>query len=188
MKTPGIIDGIVAAFLISLGVAITGLLTGGFIQYGTLFNIVLCGSTLAYLVYLLKRSNARVGRVVVVCGWALVSFVCWIFDLHLFEQVLIQATMIWLVRSLYFHSSMFTALLDLGLVSVGLAAGAWAMINTGSLTASVWSFFLLQALFCWLPDLARRQSGDPRATQQNHSSFQSAHRVAVDAVRKLSQS
>ena len=188
MKTPGIIDGIIVAVLISLGVAITALLTSGFIAYPTLFNLVLCGSTLAYLIYLLKRSNARVGRIVVISGWALVTFVCWLFDVHLFEQVLIQASIVWLVRSLYFHSSMFTALLDLGLVSVGLAASAWAMINTGSLTASVWSFFLVQALFCWIPDLARRQSGDPRDAQYNRSSFQSAHRVAVDAVRKLSQS
>ena len=186
MKTPGIFDGVIVAAAISLGAGLTCLLLGGFLVYPALFDLVLYGAALAYLIYLLKRSDARVGRVVVLGGWTLVTLACWIFDVHLLEQVLIQAGMIWLVRSLYFHSSMFTALLDFGLVSVGLAASAWAMVNTGSLIAAVWSFFLVQALFCWLPELARRQSGEAFA-RQDSSSFQSAHRVALDAVRKLTQ-
>ena len=187
MKTPGIIDGVIVAILISLGAGATSLVLGGFFLYSTLFNLILCGSTLVYLIYLLKRSNARIGRVVVISGWALISFGCWLFDVHLFEQVLIQAGIIWLVRSLYFHSSIFTALLDLGLVSVGLAASAWAMVNTDSFAASLWSFFLVQSLFCWIPDLARKQAGDTFEARQDQTSFHSAHRVALDAVRKLTQ-
>jgi cyanate permease len=105
----------------------------------------------------------------------------------LFEQVLIQAGIVWLVRSLYFHASIFAAALDFGLVSVGLAASAWAMVNTDSLAGALWSFFLVQALFCWVPQLARQQSSGIKNSQQDQSSFQSAHRVALDAVRKLTQ-
>ena len=104
----------------------------------------------------------------------------------LLELVLIQAAMIWLVRSLYFHGSLISAALDFGLVSAGLAAAAWAMINTGSLAAALWSFFLVQALFCWLPNLAQ-PSADAAQDRGQASSFQSAHRIAQDAVRKLSQ-
>ena len=188
MKAPGVIDGVIVAAMISVGAAVASLLLGSFIHYAILFQIVLYSATLTYLLYLLKRSEARVGRVVVIVGWSLMTLVCWILDVHLLEQVLLQATAIWLVRSLYFHNSMFTALLDLGLVSVGLAASAWAMVNTGSLVASVWSFFLVQALFCWVPQLGQDQPEAIRDSRQNRSSFQSAHRVAVDAVRKLSQS
>jgi hypothetical protein len=187
MKTPGIIDGIVVAIIISLGAGAAKLLLGGFIAYGSLFNLVLYAATLVYLIYLLRRSSARVGRVVVIAGWGLTSLACWFFDVLLFEQVLIQAGFIWLVRSLYFHSSMVSAALDFGLVSVGLAASAWTMVNTASLAAALWSFFLVQALFCWVPQLARQQPAGNQSSRHEQSSFQSAHRVALDAVRKLTQ-
>jgi len=187
MKSPGIIDGLIVALVISLSAGAASLVLGGFIAYATLFNLLLCGSTLIYLAYLLKRSRAKVGRVVVIAGWAAASLGCWILDIPLFEQVLVQAGIIWLVRSLYFHGSILSAALDFGLISVGLAASAWAMVNTGSLGGALWSFFLVQALFCWIPDLARKQPGDAYKYQQNPSSFQSAHRVALDAVRKLTQ-
>ena len=193
MKKPGLVDGVTVAMIISLGAAVASLLLGGLIVYGLLFELLLYAATLAYLLYLLKRSKARIGRVVVISGWAVTSLACWFFDVPLLEQVLIQAGMIWLVRSLYFHGSLFSAALDFGLVSAGLAASAWAMVNTGSLAAALWSFFLVQALFCWLPQLARQQSGAAQQFPGQHgttepSQFQSAHRVAEDAVRELSQS
>ena len=187
MKTPGIIDGIIVAIAISLGAGAATLVLGGFVAYATLFNLLLCAATLIYLLYLLKRSNARVGRVVVIVGWGLISLACWFFNMALFEQVLVQAGIIWLTRSLYFHASLFTAALDFGLVAAGLAASAWAMVNTGSLAGALWSFFLVQALFCWLPDLERKQSTEAYRQQHDQSSFQTAHRVALDAVRKLTQ-
>jgi hypothetical protein len=187
MKTPGIIDGVLVAIVISLYAAAASLILGAIVTHATLFNLVLCGSTLIYLIYLLKRSKAKVGRIVVIAGWAAASLGCWLLDIPLFTQVLIQAGIIWLVRSLYFHRSILTAALDFGLVSAGLAASAWAMVNTGSLGGALWSFFLLQALFCWIPDLARKQPGDIYHQQHDQSSFQSAHRVALDAVRKLTQ-
>jgi len=187
MKTPGIIDGLIVAIVISLGAGAASLVLGGFIAYSTLFNLVLCTAALSYLVYLLKRSKAKVGRVVVIASWAATSLGCWFLDVPLFTQVLIQAGFIWLVRSLYFHGSIFAAALDFGLVSAGLATSAWAMVNTGSLAGALWSFFLVQALFCWIPDLARKQPGDIYRQQHDQSPFQSAHRVALDAVRKLTQ-
>ena len=187
MNSPGILDGIVVAFAISLGAGAIALLFGGFVSYANLFNALLLGATLVYLVYLMRRSRARVGRIVAIGAWASASLACWFFDLPLFEQVLIQAGFIWLIRSLYFHGSIFAAVLDFGLVSVGLAAASWAMLNTGSLAAALWSFFLVQALFCWIPDLAQRQSGIDSPRAHESGSFQSAHRVALDAVRKLTQ-
>jgi hypothetical protein len=186
MKMPGLFDGVSAAALISLGAAATSVLLGGIIVSSLLFELLLYGGALAYLLYLLKRSHARVGRVVVISGWAMVSLSCWFFDVALLQQVLLQAGMIWLVRSLYFHGSIWSAALDFGLVSAGLAAAAWALLNTGSLVAALWSFFLVQALFCWLPGLQGESRPANRA--DTASRFQSAHRVAIDAVRKLSQS
>ena len=187
MKKPGIIDGIILALVISLGAGAANLILGAFVGYGSLFQLTLLAATLAYLLYLFKRSPARVGRVVMLAAWVTLSLAGWFFDLPLFEQVLLQAGFIWLTRALYFHGSLFSAALDFGLVSAGLAAGAWAMVNTGSLAAALWSFFLLQSLFSWIPNLARKQGGEACRQPTSRSSFQSAHRVAADAVRKLTQ-
>lgn len=187
MKKPGIIDGVIVAAAISLAAGAANLLLGGLFGYGALFQLVLFAATLAYLLFLLKRSPTRVGRVVLLAAWALLGLGCWLLALPLFEQVLLQAGFIWLARSLYFHDSLFSAALDLGLVAAGLAAGAWAMVNTGSSAAALWSFFLLQALFCWIPELSRKQAGEDYASSRGKSSFEAAHRAAADAVRKLSQ-
>ena len=185
MKQPTLIDGLVVAALISMAAAVISLLFGGFIVYGLLFELLLYGGTLTYLLYLLKRSPAKIGRVVVIAGWSVISLAGWILDLGLLQQVLVQAGIIWLVRSLHFHDSLFTAALDFGLVSAGLAAGFWALLNTGSMIAATWTFFLVQALFCLLPTLAG--NAGPAAATRQASGFDAAHRVAVDAVRKLSQ-
>lgn len=185
MKLPGTLDGIIVAFLISLGAVLAGLLLGGFVPRPTLSVILLSGASLCYLVFLLRRARARVGRIVAGGAWAILCLVGWMLQLPLFEQILLQAVFIWLVRSLYFHGSVFAALLDFGLIAVGLAAGAWAIVNTASFAAALWSFFLVQALAGWIPALARAQVGKPVGGET--SSFQSAHRIALDAVRKLSQ-
>lgn len=192
IQPPGIINGIIIALVISLIAAIASLVLSGLIHQSTLFSMVLYTATLIYLVYLLKNSNSRLGRVVVISSWAVISLACWLFEVPLIAQVLNQAGSIWLVRSLYFHSSLISSLVDAGLVGIGLAASAWAMVNTGSLTTAVWSFFLTQALFCWIPELSRKPASQLSRSQSLHSqtaqsSFQSAHRVALDAVQKLTQ-
>ena len=187
MNAPGLISGIILALLISLGAGLSGLLLGAFIAQSTLFSLILAAVSLVYLLYLLKHGNARVGRVLIVTAWALISLAGWLFELPLVEQVLLQSALIWLVRSLYFHASVFAALLDLGLVSMGLAASAWAILNTGSLATAIWSFLLVQALFGWIPAFTNKPGAAVFDDRPGQSSFQTAHRVAVDAVRKLSQ-
>lgn len=187
MKAPGIIDGVIVAIIISIYAAVVGLVLGSVTGFETLFSMILCGSSLIYLIYLLKRSREKPGRVVVMASWALLSIGSWFLDIPLFSQVLVQAGLVWLVRTLYFHGSLLSATLDGGLVAVGLATSAWAMINTGSLAGALWSFFLVQSLFCWIPNLNHQRSGRTAEYANNQSPFQSAHRVAHDAVRKLTQ-
>ncbi|MGD2172523.1 MAG: hypothetical protein PVI79_01960 [Gammaproteobacteria bacterium] len=187
MKTPGIIDGVFVAILIAVGAGIASLLLGGFIGRGLLFNLVLLWGSLVYLIYLLRRGEARIGRAVTIAGWAALAIACWLFDIPLLYQGLALAGFIWLVRSLYFHNSLLSAALDFGIVATGVAAGGWALVNTGSPAAALWSFFLLQSLFCWIPDPAQTREAGNRLQRQDLHRFQSAHRVAVDAVRKLSQ-
>lgn len=188
MKRPGIIDGIVFALLVAIGAGAASLVFGAFVGYGTLAGIIVPASTLAYLLFLLRRSRLRVGRVTLLAAWAAASLAPLWLDFTLLQQVLLQAGFVWLARALYFHGSLFVAALDFGLVSLGLAAAAWALLDTGSLAAALWSFFLLQSLFACLPEPARGQAGANGNPAPGDDSFRSAHRAAVDAVRKLTQS
>ena len=186
MNKPGVFDGITAALLIALATGIASLVLGSFFSQSTLVGVLLHAAVLAYLVYLLRRARARVGKLIVMAAWAVLAAFNWLLPVPLFEQILLLAALIWLVRSLYFHASLLNSVLDLGLVSFGLAVGAWAALNTGSLAAALWSFFLVQALFCWIPDPTGRQAEIAGKADINATSFQAAHRIALDAVRKLS--
>lgn len=187
MKAQGFSRGMVIALVITLYAAAATLLFGGSVYYLTVFEVCLYGSTLIYLIYLLKHSENPVGRVVTVSGWAAASFACSLLNVPPVEQVFIQAAIIWLTRSLYFHYSIVAAILDLGLVSFGLAASAWAVFNTGSTAAALWCFFLIQSMFCWIPDGKPSLSLHSSISGKSNSTFSTAHRVAVDAVRKISQ-
>ena len=182
---PGFVDGLVAALVISIGVAFASVLLSSFVGNPLRWMLLVDGAALAYIVYLLRRGEARVGRIVVVSAWLALAAGAWLLGAPVFELVLLQGAFIWLVRALYFHPRLATAVLDLGLVSAGLAAAAWASVNTLSPTAAIWSFLLVQALFCWIPGIADPDDdpGRPRPV----TPFQSAQRAAHDALRKIHQ-
>lgn len=187
MKSPGITHGVVIAFFITLYAASVTLFLGGSVFYLTLFEVCLYGSTLIYLIYLLKHSGTPVGRIVTVSLWAVASMASSMINIPPVEQVFIQAALIWLIRSLYFHHSIVAGILDLGLILLGIAASAWAMFNTSSIAAAVWSFFLIQSVFCWIPDRKSARSLTSPMPGSHNSTFSAAYRAAIDAVRKISQ-
>jgi len=138
---------------------------------------------LGYLLYLLGRSGAKVGRVSTVFAWALVSGVILALDLPLPTFVLIHAGMTWLVRSLYFQAGLVAALADLGIALLGLAAAVWALSQSGSLFLAVWSLMLVQALFGLIPpDLGLGRRTAPPTPEDP---FEQAHRGAETALRRL---
>ena len=136
-----------------------------------------------YLIYLLGRSGAKVGRVSAVLAWALVSALALALDLPVPTFVLIHAGMAWLVRSLYFRGGLVATLADLGPSLLGLAAGVWTLTQSGSLFLAVWSLMLVQALFGLIPsDLGRGGAAEP---QDPDDVFERAHRGAEAALRRL---
>jgi hypothetical protein len=136
-----------------------------------------------YLIYLLGRSAAKVGRVSAVVAWGLVSALALALHLPLPTFVLLHAGMAWLVRSLYFHGGLVAALADLGLTLLGLAAGVWALTQSGSLFLAVWSLMLVQAMFGLIPtDLGRGGAAEPHDPDD---AFDRAHRGAEAALRRM---
>ena len=118
MKTPGILEGTGVAIIASLGAGVLGALLPILVSNATSARIVVASLALAYLLFLLKRSEERSGRLVVLVAWLVISVMVWMLDTTLLWFVLSQALTIWIIRALYFHSSVLPALFDLGLVGL----------------------------------------------------------------------
>ncbi len=186
MKQPTFLEGVSVAIAISLagGVLYTAMDTAfpGF----PVLRLLIAAIGLAYVVYLLGRSPERVGRVTAAAAWLLVAGVLWFMQPPLLLYVCIHLGVIWLIRSLYFYSSALSALADMGLNGLGLAAGIWALTQTGSVFLGIWCFFLVQALFVIIPKSIRQKPDAARESVDREDRFHHAYRVAETAVRKLS--
>jgi hypothetical protein len=185
MKQPTFLEGVGVAFGLSLaGGAVLGasslVLPGGWI-----FRGVVAGVSLLYVLYLLARSRERVGRITTVALWVLVAGAAWIAQPPLLLYVLTHVLLLWLIRSLYFYSSILSALADLALNGLGVAAAIWASVTTGSVFMGLWCFFLVQALFVAIPTTSRRGAGPGRNAGENDDRFEHAHRAAESALRNF---
>jgi hypothetical protein len=147
-------------------------------------RLVVTGLALGYAIYLLMRSPGRVGRVTAIAAWGAAAVLIWLAAPPLTLHLLLHVGALWLLRSLFFHSSLFSAGADLGLGLLALAAAVWAVVHTGSLLLGIWCFFLVQALFVVIPASLVRSSAIGR--QPGEDPFDHAHRVAEAAVRRLS--
>jgi len=149
-------------------------------------RLLVAGIGLAYVVYLLGRSPGRVGRVTAAAAWLLVAGVLWFTQPPLLLYVCVHLGAVWLIRSVYFYTSALSALADLGLNGLGLAAAIAAVTRTGSVFLGIWSFFLVQALFVVIPENLTRRPATGQTGRAGEDRFQHAYRAAESALRRLS--
>jgi hypothetical protein len=188
MKQPTFLEGVSVAIAASLAGSVLYTALNVVFPGVPVLRLLIAGIGLAYVVYLLSRSPERVGRFTAVAAWLLVASVLWFTHPPLLFYVCVHMGALWLIRSLYFYSSALSALADLGLNGLSLAAAIWAVTRTGSVFLGLWCFFLVQALFVLIPKSVNRKSGAGQAGYGREDRFQHAHRVAEAAVRKLSSS
>jgi hypothetical protein len=182
MKTPTFLEGVGIALAASLVGSVTHAALAAVVGAGAL-RLIVAGLALAYVAYLLARSPGRVGRVTAFAAWGAMAGLLWLAAPPLALYLVLHLGAIWLVRSLFFHSSLLSAAADLGLSVLSLAAAVWALVHTASLPLGIWCFFLVQALFVAIPpSLASRAAVD---RQDRDDPFEHAHRVAEAAVRRL---
>ena len=62
----------------------------------------------------------------------------------------------------------------------------WAATETGSPFLSIWSFFLVQALFVAIPVRVGGNHREPQPEDHHDERFERAHRAAQAALRRLS--
>jgi hypothetical protein len=184
MKRPTFFYGIVVALTMAIAAAALFSTLAPLLGAGTALRLIVPVMGLAYLVCLFRRSAVSTGRITTFALWFVVSAITWLIAPPIAVYVLIHAGLLWLVRSLYFYSSAFPALLDLGLSALSVSAAAWAMTRSGSLFLAIWCFFLVQAAFVVIPQrLGLPAGGD--ADEINDDAFERARRRADAALKQL---
>ena len=188
MRRPGLFEGVLVALVAAITVAVLfsplTLLLLPLVALKLLIAVVSGG----YLVYLLSRAEQTVGRITLAASWLLVIAVSWLFAPNLLVFTVIQLLLIWLVRALYFYSSLLSALADLMLIGLALLVASWAWVSAGSLFLVFWSHFLVQGLFVVIPigftAAVNRDSADQQLSASAEA-FEKSHAVAQQALRKL---
>lgn len=135
----------------------------------------------AYLIYLVRRSELRAGRLTLVLLWGLATTGAGVLVPDTVTQVLVQLVLLWTARSYCFHRSPAVVFMDLGLVGMGFVAAVWAMDRTGSVFLSIWIFFLFQAFFALLPTGGLRG----RSESVHTDPFEMAERTAERSLQRL---
>ncbi|MDH5324344.1 MAG: hypothetical protein OEZ68_04385 [Gammaproteobacteria bacterium] len=193
MNKPSFFEGVTVAFLGAIGSSAAMLV---FVQLGTsptLFILLLSTAAFAYIAYLLVRSGEKTGRVTVAAIFIGLCCLSWLWTPSVPVYAMIVLTLIWLIRSLYYYSSVLAALADMGLTGMSLVVGLWAWFNTESVFLASWSFLLTQALFVFIPSRIPNRAYKNRAHAASPSSehttvpdpFEHAYRCAETALRKL---
>jgi len=180
------IEGAGIALLISIAgsVFFTGmvsLLSGGFV-----FKLLVMLVSLGYIIYLLMRSAEKSGRVTVLFSWLLTMLINYLLVDSALLFVSFHIAAIWLIRSFYYYNSVLSSLTDLVVTAFSLVATVIAWHSTHSLLISLWCFFLIQALYVYIP---RQFSGKTLPSIPDSLSgqgFERAYKCAEIAIRKLS--
>ncbi len=185
MKRPTFVQGvIVAAVFAFFASAVIATLTP-FVGFLSVIRFVIPALGLAYLLYLFSRCKERVGRVTTISIWSVLAVITWWVAPPLPLYLLIHVGAMWLVRSLYFHSGVLPALMDLGLSALSITAAVWAIAQSGSVFLATWCFFLVQALFVAIPPVINRKANPPRNSALENESFERSRRQADQALNQL---
>lgn len=185
MKKATFAEGISIALIASIAVAALFTVMSSMFIGGNLFKLLVAGLSFIYILYLFLRSNERIGRVTVIIIWFAITLISLVFIPSIILYVVIQLFMIWLMRSLYFYNSVISALIDLAMTGMSLVIAMWVLTVSGSLFLTFWSFFIVQALFVYIPKsfIAKNKTGISRHVEDDK--FEYAYHAAEIAVSNL---
>lgn len=185
MKKATFIEGVGIALISSISVAAVFTTISPVFFSSELFKLFIAGLSFFYILYLFLRSKERTGRIAVLTVWVVVTLTSLIFVPSLFLYIGIQLLMIWLMRSLYFYNSIFSSVTDLFLNGVSLIFSIWTWSVSGSLFLTFWCFFLVQALFVFIPKNFFRKEKYDSDEWVADDKFDHAFHSAEIAISKL---
>lgn len=186
MKRRSLIQNIGIAMLLTIIAAFAGFIFHQVIGWNEVVRLVMMVVTVVYLVYLIYQSRVRAGKLTLTIICLTIS----LFGFFFVEQsgflLVIAAGMIWVVRSLLNYSSILPVITDLGLCIFSLAGAGWAFSISGSIGAAVWCFYLMQSLYCLIP----QQYGETKqvaAAEPSVDHFDHAYQSAEEAIRQIAK-
>lgn len=191
MAGTSLIQGILTAFVLSLGSLplSLGLTVLGWRTANQVLVAILAG---IYIAYIIAQCTSRVGGVTLgVLSLAALSGVCfWGAPTSL--VLLLAVGLIWFVRALLNYSSLISALLDGLLCALSLGGAVGTLILSGHHILAVWFFFLVQALWVFIPRRLKRATAWDASVvtgikEDGSDTFSRAHRAAEAAIRALAQ-
>ncbi len=186
MKRPDFFEGAVVGVIASIVASALFTTLVWVFNPDNVLELIITGISFGYILYLLARSHEKTGRIVVLTAWSIIATLVWMLSLPLMLFIFVHVALMWLIRSLYFYSSLLSSLIDMGLTGLSLAVALWAGMHTSSLFLSIWCFFLIQALFVTIPARMNKPTTTQLITPEREDAFESAHRSAETALRKLS--
>jgi hypothetical protein len=187
MHRPTLLEGILVALVLSLSVSplvvFVQLAVGGLLAW-KLGVVVLAYS---YMCYLLARSGRRSGRVTLGLLALTVLLVSLVFNLRFPAILLLCVTLMWAVRSFAYSRSLVSAVLQGGVCVLGCGAALIGYGHSRSLALAIWSFFLVQAAFVFIPAQFIRRSATPSGTTLGGApdGFGLAYDAAEQALERL---
>jgi len=185
MKRPTFMHGAFVALALAFSASAIVAAITPFVGFDNVVRLVIPALSFTYLLYLFRSTDERTGRLTTLSLWSVLAVVSWWLSPPLAFYVLIHVGAIWLVRSLYFYSGLFPALLDLGLGVISVSAFVWAITRTGSVFLGIWCFFLMQALFIVIPSSVARNRATKDVPPSDNEKFDRARRQADEALQQL---
>lgn len=184
-------EGLIIAFGLSVFGSLFYSSTNLFIGNENQIYSTLSMVSLFYIVYLIIRSNSKTGRITAVSLWIVITISSWFAAIPFSIFIMLQLVIIWILRCLYFHSSIFSSIADLLLTIISFSAAIWAGFHSGSLFLALWSLFLIQSLFVFIPislNKHSQQNIDSTLFNTNYNSdFDRAYHCAKQALGKLAE-
>lgn len=151
-------------------------------------RLVVAGLAVVSLMRTFGSSTEKAGRVAVLVTWMAATLAAWLLHPSVAVYVLVEVTIVWIVRSLYSYGHLLEAIVDLALSALAISFGVWAGARTESLLLAVWSFFLIQALHVGVPALAARWLAQVPAAvghEPGNRSFADACAAGEEALRRI---
>jgi len=186
MKTATFFEGVLLALIIGFISSLLLFTLSSFFPGNILIRGLISGISFAYIAYLLTRSNERVGRIIVMTVLLTSMTTMWFAWPPITLFILGHMIIIWLVRCLYFYSSFVSSLADLALNGSSLLITFVVAGHTSSLFLTLWCFFLIQALFVWIPKSIAKPISTATSPLHDEDNFQQSFRAAQAAVQQLS--
>ncbi|NOQ65376.1 MAG: hypothetical protein GQ582_12770 [Methyloprofundus sp.] len=180
MKISRLLKHIALAVVLSFVAFINELLLMPFLSTASSTALTLSLVIFLYLSFLIWQSPKALGKISLLLIDISLILGCVLFAFPSSTLIVIYLLLIWVNRSLLYHSNSLAILTDLALCLSTLLVTYWLVISAYGLIMVLWCLLLLQSLHCLLIVQKNRSTPDT-----SNDSFDQAYQAAEKAVQEL---